>query len=144
MDIRGGNNITRLLRMRGKKRLGVKNHMTDWILEEPYYLQTGINLRFLESKRMVTETGEWEEYSVLYEVKKIKESPQYLSEVLKIIGQLLDRIGKSNLEIESMGIQEVECGLSDYYYVLIYIINNGKDKEGENENNFGGEFSDYE
>ena len=35
-----------------------------------------------------------------------------------------------DLEVDSMGLQEVECGLSEYY-VLIYIISNGKTREKE-------------
>lgn len=120
--------------MRGKKRLGVKNLITERILERSYDSRnTGVDLRFLESRKLETDYGSWEEYSVLYEIKKEMECPFYLSQSLEHLSEFLCEIGRLN--VESVGIQEIECGLSDYYYVLIYIINNGieKDKSENNE-----------
>ena len=143
MDIRVGNNIERLLRMKGKRRLGVKGVVADTIQSIPWDKFPGADLKFIESRAVDTEYGQWEEFNLLIEIKKVIESPRWLSHVFNI----LDVIGQSlkDLNVDRMGIQQVECGLPGYYYVLIYIIDNGREKENPEESfSYGGPEYYYE
>lgn len=143
MDIRVGNNIERLLKMKGKRRLGVKGEIADAIQSIPWDKFPGADLKFIESQAIETEHGQWEEFSLLIEIKKVIENPQWLRHIFNV----LDIIGQSlvSLNVDRMGIQQVECGLPNYYYVLIYIINNGREKENPEESfSYGGPESYYE
>lgn len=115
--------------MRGQKRLGVKDQVTERILEFDYTQSPGLSLRFLETRNKETEEGSWTEYNVLYEIKKISETPQYMNHIFELLYRSIGNVLR-DLEVDSMGLQEVECGLSEYY-VLIYIISNGKTREKE-------------
>ena len=56
------------------------------------------------------------------EVLKYKDSdPIFLSYVFGLVEKAL-LMFKDLGEFDSMGIQEVECGDSDYYYILIYLL----------------------
>ena len=129
MGIQVSSNIGRLLQMRGQKRLGVKDQVTERILDFDYTKSPGLSLRFLETRNKETEEGSWTEYNVLYEIKKISETPQYMNHIFELLYRSIGNVLR-DLEVDSMGLQEVECGLSEYY-VLIYIISNGKTREKE-------------
>lgn len=107
--------------MRGIKRLLIKNEITDKLLQLPYLSLSGglFTLKFLES----VDLGTWEEYYVLLEIKKIEESPEYLAEVFKSMKMFMNELHKELPEITSLGIQDMDCGLSNYY-ILFYIIKN--------------------
>lgn len=118
------NNIARLLKMKGIKRLQVKDEVTECILGFPYDKSTGgiVKLQFLESRNFEGPGGKWNEYNALFRIEKIKESAAYMGAVFEALSHLMK--GLCQLENDGFGIQEVECGLADYYYVLIYIIKN--------------------
>ena len=134
MDLRACNNsIQRFLRMKGRSRLGVKNEMTEYLLSLDFPTIT-----FLESKRMETDYGEWEEVYILMQTKKV-ETPgyfRYITLQIDLIMKILRKFGVSDC-----GIQEFECG-DNTYNILIYVLNNGKDKENKEEDWTGGEFND--
>lgn len=130
MDLRVCNNsISRFLRMKGKSRLGVKNEITEYFLSLEFP-----NITFLESKRMETDYGEWEELYILIQPRKI-ETPEYFSYIfmqVKLIMKALRHFG-----VRDCGIQEFECG-DNTYNILIYVLNNGKDKENSKEEDYTG------
>ena len=70
------------------------------------------------------------EYNVLLEIQKREETARYLSFAFENLSNLVKSL--SGLNIESIGIDEVDCGESDYYYVLIYILSDGQDQKTEN------------
>ena len=116
--------ISSLLRMHGQKRLGVKDEITERILGFDYATETpGLGLKFLDTQKFTGETGEfWAEYNILFEVLKYKDSdPIFLSYVFGLVEKAM-LMFKDLGEFDSMGIQEVECGDSDYYYILIYLL----------------------
>lgn len=123
------NNIKRLLGLKGNKRLEIENPLTQKILEYDYEDKTpGIRLRFLETRKKEKEAGEWYNYNILFEVDKYKDSPEYLSHVFSSISRIIKTWeGHSNIDV--VGIQEVDCEEANYYYILIYILSDGKDKE---------------
>ena len=128
------NNIARLLRMKGNKRLQIRDEITEGIIRFPYELRTGgmIDLQFLESRSFESDYGQWNEYSALFKIRKINESAPYIGAMFETMSYLSKTLGL--LKNDGFGIQEVECGLPDYYYILIYIIrNNGKEREPEDE-----------
>lgn len=127
MGIQVSSNISRLLRMKGQKRLDVRDQVTQKVLDFDYTKSPGLSLRFLEARNRQGEEGGWTEYNILYEIKKISETPGYLAYVFELLYRSVGTLLK-DLPVESMGIQEVECGLSEYY-VLIYIISNGYEKK---------------
>lgn len=130
METRGGSKISGLLRMKGLSRLEVRNEITKAILELNPELTPGINLKFLESKKRNTDNGSWVEYNVLLEIQKREETARYLSFAFENLSNLVKSL--SDLNIESIGIDEMDCGESDYYYVLIYILSDGQDQKTEN------------
>lgn len=119
------NDIDKLLRMKGSKRLQVRDEVTEKILELPPGV---IDLQFLESKRF----SGWNEYNALFRIKKIKESAPYFEVIFGSLSRLMKDL--SDIENDGLGIQEVECGLPDYYYVLIYIIKNDGKESNEKQN----------
>ena len=74
------NNIARLLRMKGNKRLQIRDEITEGIIRFPYELSTGgmIDLQFLESRSFESVYGQWHEYSALFKIRKINESAPYI------------------------------------------------------------------
>lgn len=127
MGTQVSSNISRLLKMRGQKRLEVRDLVTERILGFDYNTSPGLSLKFLETRNKESEGGSWTEYSVLYEIKKITETPHYMAHVFELLFRSVGLLLK-DIQVDSMGLQEVECGLSEYY-VLIYIISNGNEKE---------------
>lgn len=126
----GSNEIRRLLNMRGNKRLGIKNDITEQILEHGKEL-TGLKVKFLESRNKETNSGSWTEYNILLEVLKLDENNvEYLSSIFGMLSSLLKNL-KHLDNIDSIGIQEVDCSLPKYYYFLIYIQSHGKDQNDE-------------
>jgi hypothetical protein len=108
--------------MKGRSRLGVKNKITEYFLTLEFP-----QITFLESKRMETDYGEWEELYILIQPRKI-ETPEYFSYIfmqVKLIMKALKDFG-----VRECGIQEFECG-DNTYNILIYVLNNGKDKENK-------------
>lgn len=123
------NNIKRLLGLKGNKRLEVENSLTQKILEYEYEDRTpGIKLRFLETKNKKREYGEWIYYNILFEAYKYKDNPEYLSHIFSSISKII-KTWENYSNIDVIGIQEVDCEETDYYYILIYILSDGKDKE---------------
>lgn len=137
MGIQVDSKISDYLGRKGKARLEVKNSITRAIFNLDPEMFPGIKLRFLETRYKKEVSGSWVEYNVLLEIRKYQDTSEYLSFILKNLGKLLKSI--DNIGIDSIGIQEVECGLPDYYYLLIYILSDGKDKKKENDI-----FYDYE
>ena len=127
-DYNNNSEIRRLLSMKGTKRLEVTSDLTDHILSYNYSETTpGISLRFLETKRKTEELGDWDSYYILFSALKYDDSVKYLehifSSISKIIGDWSDKVS-----IDVVGIQEVDCSEAKYYYILIYVLSNGKDK----------------
>lgn len=115
--------------MKGRSRLGVKNEMTEYLLSLDFP-----QITFLESKRMETDYGEWEEVYILMQTKKV-ETPgyfRYITLQIDLIMKILRKFGVSDC-----GIQEFECG-DNTYNILIYVLNNGKDKENSKEEDYTG------
>ena len=116
--------------MRGNKRLGIKNDITEQILEQGKELN-GLKVKFLESRNKETNSGSWTEYNILLEVLKLDENNvEYLSSIFGMLSSLLKNL-KHLDNIDSIGIQEVDCSLPKYYYFLIYIQSHGKDQNNE-------------
>jgi len=113
------NSIDRLKHLKGRYRLGIDNEISKRILE---YDTKGFRIRFLETKII---NSSWEEYYILFEFEKYNSSLQYLSYIFKEISKFLQNFQDFNLE---SGIQEVDCGGSNYY-ILIYLINYEQEKQ---------------
>ena len=104
--------------MKGRSRLGIKNELTETLLEIP-------DIAFLEARSRETDFGTWEEYYALFSLRKI-EDPEFLSYItfrMKSIFNIIVKFG-----VDNSGIQEFECSDCNYN-LLIYIIKNGKEKE---------------
>lgn len=127
METQVGSKIGELLKLKGKVRLSVKNELTLALMNLDPEFAPGVRFKFLEVKKKDEEMGSWIEYNLLLEIDKYQDSVEYLSYMFKNLGKVIKSY--SNLEIESIGLSEVECSLPNYYYVLIYILSNGKDKE---------------
>lgn len=125
--------ISQYLKMKGSTRLEVKEvPLVNRILEFDYDKYPGINLRFLETKKKSLEFGDWIEFNILFEANKHEESVDYLSYLFKSISKIISSWSDiSNIDV--VGIQEVECAEPNYY-ILIYILSNGKDKKKETDN----------
>lgn len=104
--------------MKGRSRLAVRNELTDYLLELE-------DISFLESKKMETEYGEWEEYYLLIQQEKV-EAPEYFGYLFFKVNQIMKVL--RSFGVQDCGIQEFEC-LRDTYNILIYVIKNGRDKE---------------
>ena len=89
MDSLVGSKIQQLLSMKGLCRLEVENGVTQKILSHDEEKTPGIRLKFLEAKKRDLEGGSWEEYSILYEVTKYSDSPEYLGHVFKSLGKII-------------------------------------------------------
>ena len=128
METQVGSKIAELLRMKGRSRLAVKNNITQSLMNLDPELTPGVRLKFLESTHYDEDNGSWTNIYALIEIDKFQETADYLSYALKGLGKLI-KTCSIYTEIDSMGIQEMECGLPKYYYVLIYILSNGETKE---------------
>lgn len=98
----------------------------------------GTRLKALNKKE---NAGDWCEYSILFEIDKYKDTPEYLSHVFDCLRKIIKSY--STLDIESIGIDEVDCSYPDFYYVLIYILSyGGKESKEDKEDYFasGGGF----
>ena len=116
--------------MKGRSRLGVKNEITEFLLTLP--------ITFLESKRVETEYGEWEEIYILMQQRKI-ETPEYFNYIFMQVELVMKAL--RDFGVRDCGIQEFECG-DNTYNILIYVLNNGKDKENKEEDYTSGEYDD--
>ena len=116
--------IQRILKLRGDRRLAVENDITERILSinEKDGL---VRLKFLESRKRELSGGSWEEYFVLYRVKKWVDTANYLEYIFKCLSTVMSEL--KDLTFDSIGLQEVDCSQAEDYYVLIYILSNGKE-----------------
>lgn len=121
--------IQRILRLRGDRRLAVENEITETILSQDEKDTPGLRLKFLESRKRGLDGGTWIEYFALYKMKKWVETADYLEYTFTSLAKLMSTLKK--LDVDSIGLQEVDCSESDSYYVLIYILSNGKEIRGE-------------
>ena len=115
--------------MRGDRRLAVENEITETILSQDEKDTPGLRLKFLESRKRGLDGGTWIEYFALYKMKKWVETADYLEYTFTSLAKLMSTLKK--LDVDSIGLQEVDCSESDSYYVLIYILSNGKEIRGE-------------
>ena len=130
MDLRVCNNsIGRFLRMKGKSRLEVENELTQYLLSLEFP-----KITFLESKRVETDYGEWEEIYILTRTKKI-EAPEYFRYITFQIDLIMKTLKKFG--VKDCGIQEFDCS-DNTYNILIYVLNNGKDKKDNEEEDYTG------
>lgn len=130
METRVGSKISDLLSMKGRSRLAVKNNITQSLMSLDPESVPGIRLKFLESQNHDEDSGTWANIYALFEIDKFQESTEYLNYVMKGLGKLIKTTcNQSN--IDAIGIQEMECGLPNYYYILFYILSNGEDKENK-------------
>ena len=116
-------NISRLLSMKGQRRLQVKDDFTSFLLDYDYdkSLRGTVDMIFLQSRDVKGDLDHWTEYDILLGIKKIEESPRYLSfAMFQLFEFFCDDLTKHGLR--SFGIQEVECSLGGYYYILLYAI----------------------
>ena len=125
--------IQRILRLRGDRRLGVENDITEKLLSLTEEATPGLRLKFLESRKRDLEGGTWIEYFALYKMKKWVETVKYLEYVFGCLSKLMSEL--HDLPIDSIGLQEVDCSEPESYYVLIYILSDGQNirKTGEQE-----------
>ena len=103
--------IQRLLRLRGDRRLGVENSVTEKLLSLTEEATPGLRLKFLESRKRDLEGGTWIEYFALYKMKKWVETVQYLEYIFGCLSKLMGEL--HDLPIDSIGLQEVDYILSD-------------------------------
>ena len=117
--------IQRILKLRGDRRLAVENKITETILSHDEGLTPGLQLRFLESRRRGLEGGSWIEYFALYKMKKWVDTAPYLEYIFMCLGKLAKTL--ENLKVDSIGLQEVDCSETGNYYILIYILSDGRE-----------------
>lgn len=128
-DYNNNSEIRRLLGMKGTKRLEISNNLTEHILNYNYSENTsGVSLKFLETRKRSEELGDWDSYYILFSALKYNDSIEYLDHVFKSISKIISD-WSNKVEIDVIGLQEVDCSEAKYYYVLIYILSNGRDKE---------------
>ena len=119
MDIRvinRGSDIPRLLNMKGLTRLAVEDELTSAILNAKFSHYSGLNLKFLDTKKYT----DWTEYNILLELRKSEETVLDFITRLNQLSRFLEEV--IEFDVDSIGIQEIDCGSSDYYYILIYIL----------------------
>jgi len=137
MEVRGDSKkISRLLSMKGEERVMVDDDLVTCIRQTIESLNsTGgscIRLAFLETVRREIENGEWFNYQLLLEFPKAEDHIKYLSHEFLEIGHILQKL-ENNIpenimkEIDSIGIDEVDTSRPNSYYLLLYILRNGKD-----------------
>lgn len=121
--------IQRILRLKGDRRLAVENEITDTILSHSESDTPGLRLKFLESRRRGLTGGDWIEYFALYKMKKWVETANYLEYVFSSLAKL--SAGLKDLKVDSIGLQEVDCSEPGSYYVLFYILSDGRESNRE-------------
>lgn len=125
----GFSEIEKLLSLKGHSR-GFKDEIVEKILSHDEQNTPGCRVYFITSKK---ERNSWIEYKVLYKIKKYKDSIDYLSYVFDCMAKVVKEL--RDLDINSIGIQEVYNNDPCSYYVLIYIIkeenNDGRIRETE-------------
>ena len=107
--------ISRLLRMKGQKRLEVNDDLAERILRYKY--KPDLELIFLETR---LKEGKWPEYYVLLGCKKTDHSWDDAVLLLDSVSRWMDDFQDQ----EEIGIQEVDTTRDGYNYMLIYIIGN--------------------
>ena len=83
---------------------------------------------------METDYGEWDELYILMQTKKV-ETPDYFGYIFYQIQTVMKAL--KNFGVSDCGIQEFECG-GNTYNILIYVLNNGKDKKDNEEEDYTG------
>lgn len=131
METQVGSKISWLLNMMGDRRLEVEDGITKSILSIDPEQYPGIRVKFVESKKIKGDEGNWIEYNVLFEVLKYKDTPEYLGHTFKEFGKIIKSL--SHVGIDSIGVNEVDCGYSDFYYILVYILSDGGEKTNKEE-----------
>ena len=126
-----------MLRLRGDRRLMVENEITDTILGQSESDTPGLRLKFLESRKRSLGEGDWTEYFVLYKMKKWVETAGYLEYVFSCLSKLVGKL--KGLPYDSIGLQEVDCSEPGSYYVLIYILSDGRNKSDREKYDYDGE-----
>ena len=121
--------IQRILRLRGDRRLAVENEITETILSQDEKDTPGLRLKFLESRKRGLDGGTWIEYFALYKMKKWTDTADYLEYVFSSLSKVVSSLKKLN--VDSIGLQEVDCSEAESYYVLIYILSDGREIRGE-------------
>lgn len=121
--------IQRILRLKGDRRLAVENEITETILSHEEKDTPGLRLKFLESRKRGLDSGTWVEYFALYKMKKWTDTADYLEYIFSNLAKMVSALKK--LDVDSIGLQEVDCSEADGYYILIYILSNGKEIRGE-------------
>ncbi len=134
METRVGSKIEELLKLKGKARLSIKNELTLALMNLDPEFAPGVRFKFLEVNKKDEEMGSWVEYNLLLEIDKYQDSAEYLSFMFKNLGKLINSY--SHLSIEAIGISEFDCSRPCYYYVLVYILSDGKDKEIKTTENY--------
>lgn len=119
MDQRVESKIKEYLGMKGKKRLGVEDEITQNLLSRDIY--PGIRLEFIESKKYNT----WNEYNVLYKLNKIDS----LSEFCYILSQFCSLLRNKLKDFPiKIGISDISTEEGNYY-ILIYVLREFEYKE---------------
>ena len=117
MDQAGCHSIRRFLDTEKRKYGSLENQVTRKIMK----YQRTISLEAIVRE---TDYSVWEEYYVLLEFDKYSDSPKYLSNIFWEISKFLLEFP----EIDSSGIQEIECSENNYY-ILIYFIYERQEKQ---------------
>jgi len=138
VNINGCAEIQRMLKLRGDRRLAVENKITETILGQSEKDTPGLRLKFLESRKRGLDDGSWIEYFALYKMKKLEDTADYLEYVFKSLANLVATL--KDLEVDSIGLQEVDCSESGSYYILIYILSNGQEIRREIDEETYGDF----
>lgn len=137
MDTPDYNSVRRFLGMKGVKRLEIINSLTDKILNYNYAEETpGIRLKFLETRKKESEGGEWVNYNILLEADKYNDTPEYLKHILSSVSKIVGTWEEETKLIDVVGLQEVDSSEAEFYYILLYILGDGKDKEENSEEKY--------
>lgn len=130
METQENSKIFKYLLNSNTTNLEISDELTNRILEFDYINKyPGISLKYLESKKRDEELGTWNEYNILFSILKYKDTSDYLGYSLGKLGDLIKDIGKDDISIDVIGVQEMECSEPDCYYILLYILSDGKEKE---------------
>ena len=129
----GFSEIEKLLSLKGHSR-GFKDDIVEKILNHDEANTPGCRVYFITSKKEKS----WIEYKVLYKIKKYKDDTKYLSYVFECMSKSIKEL--NDLDITSIGVQEVYNSDPCSYYVLVYIIKeeniNGRIRETEQDEYF--------
>ena len=127
-----------MLKLRGDRRLAVENEITEAILSQNEEDTPGLRLKFLESRKRGLDGGSWVEYFALYKMKKWVETADYLEYVFTSMAKVISTL--KNLNVDAIGLQEVDCSEAGSYYILIYILSDGKEDENLITTDYGEDF----